>query len=37
MKNLGPAICCLQETHSNDKDINRMKAKEWENICHVKH
>ena len=30
IKKKEPTICCLQETHLTDKDIHRVKVKEWE-------
>lgn len=31
-----PTICCLQEINIKYNNICKLKAKEWEKICHAK-
>ena len=30
-----PSICCLQETHFREKDIQRLQVRGWKNIFYA--
>ena len=35
MKSKDPYTCCLEETHSRDKDTHRLKVKRWKKVFHA--
>ena len=35
MKRQHPTICCLQETHLNQKETHRLKVQGWKTILHA--
>lgn len=35
IRNQGPSICCLKESHFRCKDTHRLKVERWKKILHV--
>lgn len=35
LKKHDPFLCCLQETYLDNKEADRLKVKEWENISYA--